>query len=632
MSSGFDLGFKELVRSRTDLVQLVNETVSLAPRFGGREYVGLCPFHDDHNPSMRVYPERQSWRCWVCNEGGDCFSWVQRLDHVEFREGLEILAQRAHLEMPKSARRTAADEGLGKTDLFEALDWAEQQFHDHLLNNEQSADARSYLEERGFTLDTIQKFRLGYHPPDWEWLLGRARNKFSAKQLLAARLVGQRDRDQGFYDYFVDRVMFPIRDERGRVVAFGGRVLPGRAKPDAAKYWNSPESPVFSKGRLLYGLDVAREAIRRSGTAVVVEGYTDCIMVQQFGLANVIGTLGTALAETQVSGLKRFARKVVLVFDGDDPGRMAAERAIVKFLAQEVDLRIHTLPPGKDPADLLREEGAEEFRKRVDSAAPAWDYKFRAVTERFGQDTIDARDQVLHEMLELLVQAPRMPGSLRDDMYLGKLAEQLGLPEQRVRDRLKTMRGQRSRPIAAAKSNSLRVDAAEHEKPHVAFDNKNDRLECELLEIILVAPGKLTEIRARISPDDLKNKHLRTLLTLCYELDDQQCPPTLERLCVTLEDASLKNLVVMIDEQGRQKGLDRKLSETGNESADPETSSDLLEQVLHQLKWRREREFHELSRGKLAQLDDGSDRMHPDAKALLRQLSDFHQKRAGKST
>ena len=234
----------------------------------------------------------------------------------------------------------------------------------------------------------------------------------------AAKLVAERDGGRGYYDYFVDRVMFPIRDMQRRPVAFGGRMLPGDTRENAPKYFNSLESVIFTKSRLLYGFDHARDAIRKSDTVVVVEGYTDCITTHQYGQLNVVGTLGTALTESHVTNLKRFARKVVLVYDGDDAGQNAAERALTKFLAQEVDLRIMTLPAGLDPADFLATHGAEAFAKNVEQAPEAWQHKFKRTVARYGVDSIDAKDRVLDEMLEVLATVPHTGGS-----RCGKMAE-----------------------------------------------------------------------------------------------------------------------------------------------------------------------------------------------------------------
>ncbi|MBX3436263.1 MAG: DNA primase [Planctomycetaceae bacterium] len=379
VSAELSIDFKEAVRAQTDIVSLVGETVRLSAARGGREFVGLCPFHDDHNPSMRVYPGQQTFRCWVCNTGGDCFTFVMESEHVEFREALEILAQRAKIPIPQRSGRPQESSGQDKAKLLEAVLWAQGLFENSLRNDEAAAPARHYLAERGFTPETIAQFRLGFHPNDWSWMVDRARGRFTPQQLTAAGLTKQREDGPGHFDYFVNRVMFPIHNERGQPVGFGGRVLPGDTS-GFGKYFNSTENAVFHKSRLVYALNHARDAIKETETAVVMEGYTDCMSSHQAGIRNVVATLGTALTEMQVTTIKRFARKVVLVYDGDKAGIEASEKAVSRFLAQDVDLRILTLPEGQDPAEFLDAHRQTVCRKLIHRAPEAFDFCVRCVS------------------------------------------------------------------------------------------------------------------------------------------------------------------------------------------------------------------------------------------------------------
>ena len=301
ISSASSDSFKELVRNRTDIVRLIDETVGLQPN--GRVFKGLCPFHDDHNPSFTVNPERQTYICWSCRESGDCFSFVMKHDSIGFAEALEFLAKRAGLEMPKAYQR-GGGENKDKPHLYDVLEWAENEFHQCLLTTAIAERARNYLSSRGFNQTSIAKFKLGFHPESWDWLIQRAKGRFDPELLVRASLARQRDGGNGFYDQFVDRVMFPIHDERGRTVAFGGRILPdSKSKPDA-KYLNSSETPIFSKSRICYALDIARPAIKKTDMALVMEGYADCVKAHQGGIQNAVATLGTALTESHVTTFK----------------------------------------------------------------------------------------------------------------------------------------------------------------------------------------------------------------------------------------------------------------------------------------------------------------------------------------
>ena len=568
-----DQQFKEEVRTRTDIVALISESVTLHSQRGGREFKGLCPFHDDHNPSMMVYPDRQSFKCWSCNTGGDCFAFVMKRENIEFREALEMLAQRAHLEMPKR-RRPDGDEPAveNKNRLYEIVAWAENEFHECLLKSPMAERARRYLQERGISANSMSKFRLGYHPDNWQWLIEKARGKFTPQQLALVRLAGERDGNNGFFDYFADRLMFPIRDAQKRPVAFGGRVLPGSPPTDMGKYWNSPEHVLFQKSRMLYALDHARDSISKSKTVVVTEGYTDCITAHQYGLTNFVATLGTALNENHVTHLKRFAQRVVLVFDGDDAGKNAAEKALTKFLAQEIDLRIVTLPDDLDPADFLVQRGKDQLQPILDGAVEAWDYKLRLTIGRYGLDSIDAKNRVLNDMLEVLSQVPVQAGvglgsnwQMRESVIVGGLSQQLKISETVIRDKLNGLRTiHQQKNGTNTQYRPYDDDAESHHVVDRSFPQnptRDEKAERELLEVIFAIPEQVGRIREEITPADFTNRHLRQLLELCFEMHDQGILPSYERVTSQLEDAGLKNLAADVDLHGREIGITAELLE-----------------------------------------------------------------------
>ncbi|MEW4526134.1 DNA primase [Maioricimonas sp. JC845] len=625
MSAEFPNDFKETVRAQTDIVQLIGESIALSSRSGGRELVGLCPFHDDHNPSMRVYPDRQTFRCWVCQTGGDCFTFVMEHDKLSFREALELLAQRANIPIPQSRRSgptTSVDE---KATLLEALAWACNQFHTALLELPEAEAARKYLQQRGYTEETVRKFRLGYHPDDWQWLLHRARGKFSEEQLLTARLIARSERGR-LYDYFRGRVLFPILNERAQPVAFGGRILPG-ADGDQAKYFNSPESPVFHKSRLVYGLSHARDAIRDSKTAVVVEGYTDCITCHQAGLNNVVGTLGTALTEQHVTTIKRFAPKVVLIYDGDDAGQMAAERAVERFLAQDVDLRILTLPGGQDPAEFLGEHGVDALQSLVAAAPEAWEYKMRSVCSRVDTGTIAGRQRVLEEMIELLACIPEMARNVRESLLIADLSTRLSVSEQQVREQL---RDRRNRP-------TRRHHEPDQSRPQVSADTmrllngqltRSDRLELELLENIFVRGSLAARVREEVPLEWIRNTRIKQLLAACYHLLDQGRTPDFETVMLILEDPDLKRLAVWIDEGLHARNV-HTIVESGEQES-PDGCPLSLRRSIDMLKWRRDEESHGRIALQLSAQREGTPTLDEQAEDLLRQATEFHQRRATK--
>jgi len=640
LSAGLDQDFKELVRSHTDLVALIGESLTLHPQRGGSEYKGLCPFHDDHNPSMTVSRQRQSYKCWVCNEGGDCFSWVMKRDGLPFVEVLRYLAERAGLEMPKTLRRGNVEGRKTKETIYDILNWAGVQFHEFLKTAQGAERARKYVASRGFTADTIDTYRLGFHPENWTWLLDRARGKYSAEQLLAAGLVREQRGFSGYRDELYGRVLFPIHDERGRVVAFGGRVLPGDDEGRGPKYLNGTETAVFSKSKLLYGLDVARKAISDSGEVLVTEGYTDCITVSQHGFRNVVATLGTALTEQHVQLLRRFARKVVLVYDGDAAGQKASVRSVSKFLAQEVDLRILTLPAKQDPAEFLNDRGADAFRPLIDTAAEAWEFRLQAAVAEHTLNSVDSRHRVLEDMLELLASAPRLAGTVREDLLIAKVSRMLQVPERKLRQRLQDVRRQATSkgiktsgvsetPGVSSGSSGVAQDAAATPST-LSYD---DSIECELLEMIFAHPPLIDRAAARIAAEDFRHAVLRELYELCCELWQRGVPPEYDKVTTAVEDERLKRWASEIDDRSRRKKTEEILRDDGTIEGHPSPSSVFLQLIRQFERRRRITELAAPLDGRGAANPDGaaptalnsSPGLTSEAKARLRELTEHRQ-------
>ncbi len=610
--------FKELVRSRTEIVSLIGESTTLIPERGGAEYKCLCPFHDDTNPSMRVYPDRQSFRCWVCDTGGDVFTWVMKREALSFPETMRFLAERAHLEMPEQSKQQS-EQFAKKDELHAVLKWAELQFHECFLKSTEAKDARDYISGRGYSQQTVDEFRLGYHPEDWDWLQRKAKSQFSIDALQQSQLIRKQDDRPGYSDYFVDRVLFPIHDERKRTVAFGGRLIPGH-KERGGKYFNSKESPVFHKSRVLYGLPNARDAIRDTKSVLVVEGYADCVACHQFGVRNVVATLGTALTELHCTRLKAFAPKVVMVYDGDDAGQNAAAKAVGMLIGQSVDLRVLSLPQGADPDDYLKENGTEAFQALVDKAPEAWKFRFNYEVKKNGLDSINARETVVSEMLNLLAGAADLQGTAREDIIIGQLAPRLQLPEGAIRNQLQRVR-------SGNRPQQFQTKPAQEEQPAIVQEEridvhrrplaKDDRMECELLEILLTEPERAEQTRQEIGVDDFLNPHLRELLQIVYDIVELGEVPSFERVTLEMERNELKGMTVWLADQAREKGIEHKLRENSDGGA-----SILFRQAIDVLKWRREVLSHNADFQKQAMSGEST-----DALSMLQKAMAFSQKK-----
>ncbi|QDU72217.1 DNA primase [Mucisphaera calidilacus] len=383
---------KQKVLAASDIVAVIGEQLALKPK--GREFAALCPFHDDHNPSMAVVPAKQIYHCFVCGAGGDVFSFVMRYHKLSFPEALKHLAERSGIELTGRREPRDPNQASLRKRIAEANELA-LRFFRHRFNDEQTGKiARDYALHRGITPEMIERFELGYAPDAWDQLANAVeQKKLDREAFIAAGLIAKRDRGNGHFDRLRHRLVFPISDALGRPVAFGGRRL---REEDNPKYWNSPETELFHKSATLFGLHHAKRAIISTKTAVIVEGYTDVIAAHQVERENVVATLGTALTPEHVRELRRFAERIVLVFDGDVAGRKAADRAVEAFLTEEVDTAVAILPGGQDPADLLATpEGLETWDQLISHAPDALAFGLDRMAEDAGQaQTLTGRQKV----------------------------------------------------------------------------------------------------------------------------------------------------------------------------------------------------------------------------------------------
>ncbi|MEM8835276.1 MAG: DNA primase, partial [Planctomycetota bacterium] len=347
------------VLEAVDIVDVVGDSVSLKRK--GSEYVGLCPFHDDHKPSMYVVPGKQIFHCFSCGAGGNAIDFVMRHHGLDFREALRALADKAGIELEQARRsggtESASGSGVSRGELSDANAMAQSFFRAIFDHPQHGAVARTSAERRGISNEMIERFGIGASPDRFDGLLQTAQKRgVDQRVLLEAGLLKRSERGK-VYDGFRNRLMFPIRDAMGRVIAFGARRLDEEDNP---KYLNSPESDLFNKSRALFGLFEATKAIQRERTAIVTEGYTDVVACHQAGVEHAVAALGTAFTKEHARVLKRLCDRVVLLFDGDEAGQRAADRAIEAFFAEPIDVQIVVLPDGADPDDMLKQEGGRE--------------------------------------------------------------------------------------------------------------------------------------------------------------------------------------------------------------------------------------------------------------------------------
>ncbi|XOV84232.1 MAG: DNA primase [bacterium] len=368
--------------TRVDIVDVIESRMTLKKT--GKNYSGLCPFHDEKTPSFSVSPDKQFFHCFGCQESGTALTFIMNFDRLEFVEAVENLAQQLGLEVPREQTGTAR--APVDPDLYEVLNKAERYYRQALRHAPQ---AIAYLKSRGLTGEVARDFGMGYAPPGWQNLMENL-DGVSEKSLLAAGLATESDKGR-VYDRFRDRIVFPIRDTRGRVIGFGGRTL---TADDGPKYLNSPETVLFQKGQELYGLYEARRALRRIDRLILVEGYMDVVALAQHGVANAVATLGTASGEAHFHKLYRYTDEVVCCFDGDNAGRQAAWKALENALPTLTEMRqvkFVFLPDGEDPDSLIRTQGKAGFDQFVNNAVPGLEYLFSRLAQGLDLETVDGK-------------------------------------------------------------------------------------------------------------------------------------------------------------------------------------------------------------------------------------------------
>ncbi|HEY2631274.1 MAG TPA: DNA primase [Solirubrobacteraceae bacterium] len=431
---------RDRVRDAIDFVELVNTRTELR-RAGPRSYEGLCPFHDERTPSFSVEPHEKVYYCFGCQASGDVFTFVQETEGVDFKGALELLADRAGIELqvekedPREAERRARRERL-----LELLSRTAGYYERYLWESDEAAPARSYLSERGLGEEALKAFRVGYAPSAWDRvLLASRRGGYSERELYDSGLAQRSQERGGLYDRFRARIMFPLADMRGRVLGFGARAMSEGRGP---KYLNTSDNDIYHKGKHLYGSDLARAAAAKAGEAILCEGYTDVIALHQAGFHNAVGLMGTALTDEQVGELGRLAQTVLLALDADSAGQEAMLKASRLAARRKLELRVVALPAGADPADLLQREGADTMRETIAKAIPFVRFRVERVLAGGDDSSPEGRDRMIGELRPVFATLP--PSAMRMD--LTKLVSgRLGLSEG-LAETLLAGGGEQSRP------------------------------------------------------------------------------------------------------------------------------------------------------------------------------------------
>jgi DNA primase len=556
-----------------DLADVVGRYVPL--KRSGKSWKGCCPFHQEKTASFYVVPEKRLWKCFGCQKGGNAFTFLVERETITFPEAVRQLAKEAGVVLPEDDDPAAAELASRLARLRDVCEWA-CRFFQKELRAQQGEPARAYFKRRGITGETARLFRLGFAPPGWQNLIDAARaDGVTEADLVDLGLARRKEADDGrpsrFFDMFRDRVTFPICDTQGRVIAFGARTL----GDDEPKYLNSPESPLFSKGRTVYALHLAKQAMQRTGEGAVMEGYTDVLMAHQCGWPVAVAGLGTALTAEQASLIARYVKRLHLVYDGDSAGQKAARRNAPVFLAEEIETRVAVLPAGEDPCDTLLRAGLPALRACVDAGREAFDHLLFVLRSTHDLSSVPGKAQALDEALAALLP---VTNDVRRALYLTRVCDEYAVDEGVVRERFRELRTKASstprRAPAPPRSEShdaapprLADQVAESVAPAAAPDRAApDRAaprsgpptatEAWLVEALLGRPELCAEASERLAADSVTHPLCRRLFDLLVgRWEETGQPPRVDLLLGAIEDPELASFAAGLVSRSEGKDL-----------------------------------------------------------------------------
>ncbi len=519
--------FIEEVRSRNDIVAVAGEYINL--KKSGRNYNALCPFHNEKTPSFMVSPEKQIFHCFGCQLGGNVFTFIMKLENLSFMEAVEKLAKRVGLTVPAAARsREAAEKNKEREGLYAANELAAKYYEYCLKELSEAKIAQSYLQQRGLSAEIIKKFRIGYAPQSGDKFLKAALSKgLKAEVLQKAGLLNYNG--SRYYDYFRGRVIYPITDAKGKVVAFGARTLDDTKQP---KYLNSAETPLFTKSKLLYGLNLASNAIRKTGQVLLLEGYMDVIACHQFGLENSIASMGVALTPEQIELVKRYCGKIVIIYDSDQAGVAATLRGLDLLVDSGLEVKVAVQTAAKDPDEFLHKQGGEAFEAIVQKALSLIEYRLEQSILLADLKTVQGKVFVVNELLPLIA---RIRNIVEQKSEVHRLAQRLNLNEETLFSQLEKIADK-----------GFRKKVSQSIQEETTAENGFIKAQHNLIQLFLSDASVYQQWHDQVSPDDITDPNLKIILAAMAVLSQKQQAITPSEIIDYLQNELLTGIIAKL--------------------------------------------------------------------------------------
>lgn len=530
MIERYSQGDVDDILGRLDPAIVLGEYLNL--KSTGRAMKALCPFHQEKTPSFSVNPENGLWHCFGCGKGGNLLQFVMAIEHCSFTQTLELLAKKAGISLIRSNVKREAE--TAREEIRKLLTRVCDTFHYLLVSTSTGAKAMQYLLERGISRETISKFKLGFASDSGNVIVQLLEShKIPFDLGVKAGLIGIKKDGHGYYDYFRNRVIVPISDFQGRIIAFGGRTLDPN---QPAKYINSPETSLFKKGFNLFALHLAKRGIEQHGEAVVVEGYFDAILPHQVGTSNVVASLGTALTQDQLKLLRRYSSQVVLLFDPDNAGICATDRVLPIAEQLELTVKIGALPKGKDPDLIVREEGKEGFQKYIDKAQPLLGYQLMRALNTHPYQTPEGKARVVNDYIPWL---RRCNDIVVREEYLKKLSEALHIPEALVRSYFV--------PGGKTASPKQVFSLPRHGKSAKAWER-------QILKLMLQYPETAAQVFASVTSLDFQDLQIREIVAISFEVWQEKAKLFIEDICGKVPDGPIRKLITELALEDLESG------------------------------------------------------------------------------